>query len=156
MMRRAMKSAEDKKPPLRSSHVSFRVSQRPMPEFKKLYGLNFDDSAFHSISYCDFSELHHEAAKDAFALGIDLSLSADVFVEQGRIIVLPCGFTLGSHIMVIGKQHSAHGEKDPKIALLKDWDKYVFDGVTVYDGVAGVEDSGRGNEPPPPPQIGGD
>ncbi|XWS63582.1 hypothetical protein CRYUN_Cryun06bG0113000 [Craigia yunnanensis] len=49
-----------------------------------------------------------------------ISLSGSEFVNQGWILVLPCGLTLGSHITVVGMPHWAHAEYDPKIAVLKE------------------------------------
>ncbi|KAK8665646.1 hypothetical protein V6N13_005809 [Hibiscus sabdariffa] len=55
-----------------------------------------------------------------------ISLSGSDFVDQGRIMVLPCGLTLGSHITVVGMPHWAHAENDPKIAILKEGDKSMM------------------------------
>ncbi|XVF44130.1 hypothetical protein PTKIN_Ptkin02bG0096000 [Pterospermum kingtungense] len=55
-----------------------------------------------------------------------ISLSGSEFVNQGRILVLPCGLTLGSHITVVGMPHWAHAEYDPKIAVLKEGDESVM------------------------------
>ncbi|KAL2462910.1 putative beta-1 [Forsythia ovata] len=49
-----------------------------------------------------------------------LAIRGDVFSKKGRVMVLPCGLTLGSHITVVGKPRVAHAETDPKISLLKD------------------------------------
>ncbi|KAE8661014.1 putative beta-1,3-galactosyltransferase 19 [Hibiscus syriacus] len=46
--------------------------------------------------------------------------------NRGRILVLPCGLTLGSHITVVGMPHWAHAENDPKIAVLKEGDESVM------------------------------
>jgi hypothetical protein len=51
-----------------------------------------------------------------------ISLSGLEFTNQGKVLVLPCGLTLGSHVTVVGKPRSAHPEKEPKIALVKDGD----------------------------------
>ncbi|KAJ8536425.1 hypothetical protein K7X08_034826 [Anisodus acutangulus] len=48
-----------------------------------------------------------------------ISISGLEFLEKGRMMVLPCGLTLGSHITVVGKPRKAHPEHDPKISLLK-------------------------------------
>ncbi|KAK4375624.1 hypothetical protein RND71_006301 [Anisodus tanguticus] len=37
-----------------------------------------------------------------------------------RMMVLPCGLTLGSHITVVGRLKRPHQEHDPKISLLKE------------------------------------
>ncbi|CAA3007209.1 hydroxyproline O-galactosyltransferase GALT6-like [Olea europaea subsp. europaea] len=49
-----------------------------------------------------------------------LAISGDMFATKGRVMVLPCGLTLGSHITVVGKPRVAHAETDPKISLLKE------------------------------------
>ncbi|XVF84828.1 hypothetical protein PTKIN_Ptkin17bG0071100 [Pterospermum kingtungense] len=55
-----------------------------------------------------------------------ISLSGAEFVKRGRIFVLPCGLTLGSHITVVGMPHWAHAEYDPKIAVLKEGDESMM------------------------------
>ncbi|XWS34919.1 hypothetical protein CRYUN_Cryun21dG0078600 [Craigia yunnanensis] len=55
-----------------------------------------------------------------------ISLSGSEFVNRGRIFVLPCGLTLGSHITVVGMPHWAHAEYDPEIAVLKEGDESVM------------------------------
>lgn len=49
-----------------------------------------------------------------------VSLSGSEFLKRMRMVELPCGLTLGSHITVVGKPRAAHAEKDPKIALVKE------------------------------------
>ncbi|XWS22516.1 hypothetical protein CRYUN_Cryun29cG0042900 [Craigia yunnanensis] len=75
-----------------------------------------------------------------------ISLSGSDFVNRGRIFVLPCGLTLGSHITVVGMPHWAHAEYDPKIAVLKEGDESVM--VTQFmmelQGLKTVE----GEDPP--------
>ncbi|OWM90456.1 hydroxyproline O-galactosyltransferase GALT6-like [Punica granatum] len=55
-----------------------------------------------------------------------ISLSGSDFLVHGRVMVLPCGLTLGSHVTVIGKPRVAHAEDDPKISLLKEGDESVM------------------------------
>ncbi|KAH7570183.1 hypothetical protein ACOSP7_018164 [Xanthoceras sorbifolium] len=55
-----------------------------------------------------------------------ISTSGSEFVKQSRVMVLPCGLTLGSHITVIGEPHWAHPENDPKIALLKEGEESLM------------------------------
>ncbi|KAK8529499.1 hypothetical protein V6N13_102413 [Hibiscus sabdariffa] len=55
-----------------------------------------------------------------------ISLSGPEFMNQSRVLVIPCGLTLGSHITVVGMPHWAHAEDDPKIALLKEGDESVM------------------------------
>lgn len=55
-----------------------------------------------------------------------IALSGQEFVNRGKIMVLPCGLTLGSHLTVVGKPKLAHPENEPKISLLKDGDESVM------------------------------
>ncbi|KAL3640637.1 Hydroxyproline O-galactosyltransferase galt6 [Castilleja foliolosa] len=48
-----------------------------------------------------------------------ISRTGDEFHKNGKLMVLPCGLTLGSHMTVVGKPRAAHAETDPKISLLK-------------------------------------
>ncbi|XP_051123215.1 hydroxyproline O-galactosyltransferase GALT6-like [Andrographis paniculata] len=49
-----------------------------------------------------------------------ISINGDEFSKKGRVMVLPCGLTLGSHITVVGIPRAAHPETDPKISLLNE------------------------------------
>ncbi|KAL3335573.1 hypothetical protein AABB24_031682 [Solanum stoloniferum] len=49
-----------------------------------------------------------------------ISISGSEFLGKGRMMVLPCGLTLGSHITVVGRPKRAHQEHDPKISLLRE------------------------------------
>ncbi|KAL4282368.1 hypothetical protein GQ457_03G007420 [Hibiscus cannabinus] len=55
-----------------------------------------------------------------------ITLSGSEFVNRSRVLVIPCGLTLGSHITVVGMPHWAHAEDDPKIAVLKEGDESVM------------------------------
>lgn len=55
-----------------------------------------------------------------------ISLSGSEFLNKSRILVLPCGLTLGSHITVVGMPHWAHAEYDPKITVLKEGDDAIM------------------------------
>ncbi|OMP01001.1 hypothetical protein CCACVL1_03205 [Corchorus capsularis] len=55
-----------------------------------------------------------------------ISLSGSEFINRSRILVIPCGLTLGSHITVVGMPRWAHAEYDPKIAVLKEGDESVM------------------------------
>ncbi|KAL9682644.1 hypothetical protein QQ045_014446 [Rhodiola kirilowii] len=54
-----------------------------------------------------------------------ISISGDEFMSKGKIMVLPCGLTLGSHITVVGKPRFAHSEGDPKIALVREGEQVM-------------------------------
>ncbi|CAI9092761.1 OLC1v1028088C1 [Oldenlandia corymbosa var. corymbosa] len=145
------------------------MPERKMGEYKQVSGLTFDEAAFDSVGNDEFSELHR-AVRDAFLSGkkfleeiesgnvkVDLenvsrnanescpssvSLTAEEFMKQGKLMVIPCGLTLGSHITVVAKPKWAHWEKDPKIALLKEPGETVMvsqfmmelQGLKVVDG----------------------
>ncbi|XP_027123825.1 hydroxyproline O-galactosyltransferase GALT6-like isoform X1 [Coffea arabica] len=48
-------------------------------------------------------------------------MAGDEFWEKkGRLMVLPCGLTLGSHITIVGKPKKAHAEHETRISLLRD------------------------------------
>ncbi|KAK4485713.1 hypothetical protein RD792_008359 [Penstemon davidsonii] len=49
-----------------------------------------------------------------------ISMTGDEFSRNKKVMVLPCGLTLGSHVTVVGKPRVAHAETDPKISLLKE------------------------------------
>ncbi|KAL6983562.1 Hydroxyproline O-galactosyltransferase galt6 [Sarracenia purpurea var. burkii] len=138
----------------RVSQGSFtRTTERRIRDSVQVSGLVFDDTAFGNDGVDGFSELH-KMARHAFAVGKKLweeissgnvrfelenkaenlsdscsfavSMTGDEFRERGRIMVIPCGLMLGSHITVVGKPHWAHPEHDPKIALLKEGDDSVM------------------------------
>ncbi|CAN8251869.1 unnamed protein product [Cochlearia groenlandica] len=54
---------------------------------------------------------------------VSLSLTGSDLLNQGSLMELPCGLTLGSHITVVGKPRAAHSEKDPKISILREGDE---------------------------------
>lgn len=49
-----------------------------------------------------------------------LAMSGEEFTRNKKLMVLPCGLTLGSHVTVVAKPRAAHKETDPKISLLKE------------------------------------
>ncbi|KAE8711817.1 putative beta-1,3-galactosyltransferase 20 [Hibiscus syriacus] len=71
-------------------------------------------------------EQQHQNKNKTESCPDSISLSGSEFVNQGRILVLPCGLTLGSHITVVGMPHWAHAEHDPKIAVLKEGDESLM------------------------------
>ncbi|CAL5338404.1 unnamed protein product [Camellia sinensis] len=139
----------------RVSQRSFvRTPERRMrEEHKQVSGLVFDVGSFGNHSQNDFSELH-KMANHAFMVGKKLweeissgkirlelenrgenlsescthsiSISGDEFKQRGRIMVIPCGLTLGSHITVVGKPNWAHPETEPKIALVREKNEIVM------------------------------
>ncbi|XP_010934169.1 hydroxyproline O-galactosyltransferase GALT6 isoform X1 [Elaeis guineensis] len=53
-------------------------------------------------------------------------LTGPDFRERGRVMVLPCGLTLGSHITLVAKPYQAHPEYDPKITILREGDQPIM------------------------------
>ncbi|CAK9182835.1 unnamed protein product, partial [Ilex paraguariensis] len=121
--------------------------ERRIREYKILSSLDVDGSIVNITGKDGFSGILKHA-KEAFELGKKLweelelgsddqnsdrkvenrtescphsiSMSGTEFWEKNRMMVLPCGLTLGSHITVVGKPKKAHPEQDPKISLLKE------------------------------------
>ncbi|KAJ4822354.1 Hydroxyproline O-galactosyltransferase galt6 [Turnera subulata] len=54
-----------------------------------------------------------------------IALSGSEFSARGRIMELPCGLTLGSHVTVVGKPQWGHSEKEPKIGAVKEGEEAV-------------------------------
>lgn len=132
----------------------YRTPGRRMREFKKVSGLVFNETVFDgNVSKGEFSELH-KAAKLAWVAGKKLwdelesgkfkfdpnamadnrseqcphsiTLSGSEFEARNRVLVIPCGLTLWSHITVVGTPRWAHQENDPRISVLKDGDDSVM------------------------------
>ncbi|XP_010934161.2 hydroxyproline O-galactosyltransferase GALT6 [Elaeis guineensis] len=55
-----------------------------------------------------------------------IMLSGAEFEKRGRLMVLPCGLTLGSHITLVARPRPAHAEYDPKISALKEGGRAVM------------------------------
>ncbi|KAF5449741.1 hypothetical protein F2P56_030157 [Juglans regia] len=131
-----------------------RTPKRRIRVFGKVSGLVLNKNRFDGNAGKDeISELH-KAAKRAWVVGKKLwddlesgkielnaktqlenrsescphsiSLSGIEFRHRNRVLVLPCGLTLWSHITVVGTPRWAHPEYDPKIALLKEGDDSVM------------------------------
>jgi hypothetical protein len=79
---------------------------------------DLDTAAFESPS----AEGEAEAAKCPQSV----MRSADEFHGRGRVVELPCGLTLGSHITVVATPRPAHAEGDPKIAVLKEGEQPIM------------------------------
>ncbi|XP_062111756.1 hydroxyproline O-galactosyltransferase GALT4-like [Humulus lupulus] len=132
----------------------YRTSERRVREFKKVSGLVFNETVFDgNVGKDGFSELQ-KAVKHAWVVGRKLwdelksgkieqqtagkpanrseqcphsiTLSGSDFQARNRVLVLPCGLTLWSHITVVGTPRWAHAEYDPKIAVLKEGDESVM------------------------------
>ncbi|GMN45782.1 hypothetical protein TIFTF001_014964 [Ficus carica] len=55
-----------------------------------------------------------------------VSLTGSELEARGRVVVIPCGLTLGSHVTLVGKPRAAHEEEDSKISVVKDGDAGVM------------------------------
>ncbi|KAK6249903.1 hypothetical protein QUC31_007375 [Theobroma cacao] len=135
------------------SPTRFQHNQQLRTQSGIVSNLSFDDKTFDPSGKGGSLELH-KSAKVAWELGrklweklesgkvkIDLIkkpdngfelcppsvyLSGSEFSAHGKVMELPCGLTLGSHITVVGKPRGAHPETKPKIALLKDGEDSVM------------------------------
>ncbi|KAM7273260.1 hypothetical protein ACFE04_027924 [Oxalis oulophora] len=75
-----------------------------------------------------------------------ISLTGLEFTQRGKLMVLPCGLTLGSHIIVVGKPRKMQAEKEPEIDLTKDDEvsTVILQFMMELQGLQTVE----GEEPP--------
>ncbi|XP_059639914.1 hydroxyproline O-galactosyltransferase GALT6-like [Cornus florida] len=134
--------------PLRASNQpSQSETRRQMTGYKTLSNLNLDGMVVDSNGKDGFLGIL-KSAKDAFEVGKkvweeiesgkvendvktmvenrtescphSITLSGSEFSERGKVMMLPCGLTLGSHITIVGKPKQAHPEHETKISLLKD------------------------------------
>ncbi|KAL8118265.1 hypothetical protein AgCh_015976 [Apium graveolens] len=140
---------QEKEAPIRPFNLPRKVLNQSLYgyEYKSLSRLNFDGIVVNTSSKDGFLGIQ-KSAMEAFDVGNkfwvelnsgkleilanktamnrtescphSISLSGDEFKEKGRIMVIPCGMTLGSHITLVGKPKQAHPEQDPKISLLKE------------------------------------
>lgn len=167
---------EEREAPTRPlERVSLNAAQ-PIPsrlaQQKILSGLIFDNSTF-DLRGKDGSIELYKSAKNAWEVGTkiwrelesgksraaaeksenrsdscpgSISLSGSDFVARGRVMVLPCGLTLGSHVTVVAKPLAARPEFEPKISLVKDDDEPVMVSQFIMElqGLKTVD----GEEPP--------
>jgi hypothetical protein len=118
---------------------AYRTPERQMREFRKVSGLVFNESLFDGNAGKDEFLQLHKAAKHAWVVGKtkpenvsercphSISLTGSQFRDRrNRLLVVPCGLTLGSHITVVGTPRWAHSEYDPKISVLKEGDESVM------------------------------
>lgn len=144
----------------------YRKPKQQMQEYKRISGLVFNESLF-DAKKDEFSELY-KSAKQAWVIGKKLwdemeskktelipkngpenrsetcpnsiSLSGGEF--RNRVLELPCGLTLWSHITVVGTPRWGHPENDPKISVLNEGDESVMvsqfmmelQGLKIVDG----------------------
>ncbi|KAK4394574.1 Hydroxyproline O-galactosyltransferase GALT6 [Sesamum angolense] len=81
----------------------------------ELIGKNRSDRGFNGVGGVNGSR-----SSNSELCPHSISVTGDEFSKKGRVMVLPCGLTLGSHITVVGIPRPAHAETDPKISLLKE------------------------------------
>ncbi|XP_042383229.1 hydroxyproline O-galactosyltransferase GALT6-like [Zingiber officinale] len=53
-------------------------------------------------------------------------LSGEEFLQREKVMVIPCGLTLGSYITLVAKPFRAHAEYDPKITILGEGEKEIM------------------------------
>lgn len=51
-----------------------------------------------------------------------IAVSAEELRARGRVVELPCGLALGSHVTVAATPRAPHEERDPAIAVIRDGD----------------------------------
>ncbi|CAN1183091.1 Hydroxyproline O-galactosyltransferase GALT6 [Linum perenne] len=136
----------DKDAPARPQLLVSPKGGTPLPK-KILSNLNFDTQTF-DPSKKDTSVDLHKSASTAWDAGRKLwdelerdefkflevknhenrsvscvnsvILTNAEFLKRDRVVELPCGLTLGSHITVVGKPRAAHAVSNPKIAMGKE------------------------------------
>lgn len=99
---------------LKSANDALELGRKLWQELE-LIGKNSRNRGFTGIS-----NLHHNTINKLEECPHSISVSGDEFSKNGKVTVLPCGLTLGSHITVVGKPRAAHVETNPKISLLKE------------------------------------
>ncbi|KAK6148482.1 hypothetical protein DH2020_019394 [Rehmannia glutinosa] len=70
--------------------------------------------------FSSYGSLNHSSKNKSELCPHSISVTGDEFSKNGKLMMLPCGLTLGSHMTVVGKPRAAHAETDPKISLLKE------------------------------------
>ncbi|XP_073014621.1 hydroxyproline O-galactosyltransferase GALT6-like [Primulina eburnea] len=152
----------------------FFLPDRKMGEFRKISVLIFDDNEYDGISKDEFSELDR-VARDAFVLGKKLLkdlesgkflleaenripkkdaepcpnsalLPGDDFVNKGKLIVITCGLSLGSHVTVVGMPQGAQMVNNSKIAMVTEGreNTMVSQFIMEFQGLSDVD----GEDPP--------
>lgn len=123
--------------------VQLRSPERRMREFKTVSEIFVNESFLDSGGFSDEFSIFHRTAKLAISMGKKMwdgldsgptepdettpvknrtekcpdmvSVTGSEFVNRSRILVIPCGLTLGSHVTVAATPHWAHAEKDGKV-----------------------------------------
>ncbi|EOA39841.1 hypothetical protein CARUB_v10008510mg [Capsella rubella] len=138
-----------------------RVSERRMREFKSVSDIFVNESFFENGGFSDEFSIFHKTAKHAISMGKQMwdgldsgvikpdeapvttriekcpdnvTVTGSEFVNRSRILVLPCGLTLGSHITVVATPHWAHVEKSgDKTAMVTQF-MMELQGLKAVDG----------------------
>ncbi|XP_018447600.2 hydroxyproline O-galactosyltransferase GALT4 [Raphanus sativus] len=118
----------------RVGHVQLRSPEHKVRDFKTVSEI-FSNETFFSDEFSVF----HKTAKHAISTGKKMwtgldsglitkpdetpqkcpdtvSVTGPKFVNRSRIMVLPCGLMLGSHVTVVATPHWAHAEKGGKFS----------------------------------------
>ncbi|XP_061994032.1 hydroxyproline O-galactosyltransferase GALT6-like [Rosa rugosa] len=171
----ALSRPTDHGPRLRDSRGSpLQTPERRMRESKRVSGLVFEGEKTQfdgNVSKADEVFGLHKAAVEAWRVGkklwaeiesgkieLDksenrsdpcphsLSVTGSEFHARNRVMVIPCGLTLWSHITVVGTPRWAHPEYDPKIAVVKEGEEAVMVSQFMMElqGLKNVE----GEDPP--------
>lgn len=99
---------------LKSAKDAIELGAKLLKELE-LIGKNSGDRGFNGVG-----SLNGSSSSNSELCPHSISITGDEFSKKGRVMVLPCGLTLGSHITVVGIPRAAHAETDPKISLLKE------------------------------------
>lgn len=101
---------------LKSANDALELGQKLWRELE-LIGKNSSNRGFSSFAGLNKSS---SGGSSSELCPHSISVSGDEFSKNRRLMILPCGLTLGSHITVVGKPRAAHAETEPKISLLKE------------------------------------
>ncbi|KAI3454600.1 hypothetical protein Pfo_011263 [Paulownia fortunei] len=99
---------------LKSAKDALELGRKLWQELE-LIGKNSSNRGFNGSG-----SLNHNSSSKSELCPHSISITGDEFSKNGRVMMLPCGLTLGSHMTVVGKPRAAHAETDPKISLLKE------------------------------------
>lgn len=102
---------------LKSAGDALELGQKLWRELE-LIGRNSSDRGVSSFASLNRSSSSSGGSSELCPHSI--SVTGDEFSRNKRLMILPCGLTLGSHITVVGKPRAAHAETEPKISLLKE------------------------------------
>ncbi|KFK44626.1 hypothetical protein AALP_AA1G283100 [Arabis alpina] len=117
-----------------------RVRQVGRVQFKTVSEIFVNSSFFDNGGVSDEFSIFHKTAKHAISMGrkmwngLDSGLIEETpiknrtekcpemvsvtefeFEKKSRVLVLPCGLTLGSHVTVVATPHWAHAERDGRV-----------------------------------------